>query len=237
MIFVQPETKHTSASTASFRHGTGELSSVSRGRFLIQAKSFLSSLLLTALILLLSSSTLDISAQDLYVIQSGNWNDINTWSATSGGGTCNCVPGPNDNVHINETGAGWTVNMNGAGDARDLTIYNGGTLVWTADAILQINNGGTITVALGGTLNEAGWAGARINFVTDGSDYLIDNEGSFSINGLQLLNAGGSLTLTGSSDITVVNRLEILDNDVTLTNNHTGTVSTQGDLRMDGGGI
>jgi len=180
-------------------------------------------------------STTSTEAITRYAIKSGDWNDPTAWSYFSGGASCGCIPDANSEVHVNEAAGGYIINLNVDANVKDLTIYNGGTLQWSADNLeLQINNAGTVTVESGGTLNENSKNGAKIFLVTDDSSYVFDNEGSFIIDDVELYNYGGSLNITGSSDITVTNNFKFVDNKITVTNNHTGTLDIQRDLILTG---
>ncbi|MQY78130.1 MAG: hypothetical protein GH151_02900, partial [Bacteroidetes bacterium] len=169
-----------------------------------------------------------------YAIQSGNWDNTNNWSYTSGGASCNCIPDVFSEVHINEAGGGYTINLNTDGETKDLTVYTGGELRWTNDNVeLYLNNDGIITVQSGGTINENSRSETKIMFTTDGSDYSIDNEGSFTIDDIELQNNGGSLTINGSGDITITDELDFTDANVGLANNNTGTIYIQDDILFD----
>ena len=85
-----------------------------------------------------SSLLIDLSAQALYAIKSGDWDDPTVWSDASGGGTCNCIPNPGNDVHISEGIQDITVNMNFHGDVGSITIYAGGKLNWTGNYTLSV---------------------------------------------------------------------------------------------------
>ncbi|MEP7263587.1 MAG: T9SS type A sorting domain-containing protein [Bacteroidota bacterium] len=74
------------------------------------------------LFLLFLSST--IYSSDLYWINnSGNWSDASHWSLSSGGSSCNCIPGPSDNVRFDAnsfTQAGAVVTINQIAVAKDV---------------------------------------------------------------------------------------------------------------------
>ncbi len=70
---------------------------------------------------------------------------------------------------------------------------------------------------------------AKIQFVVDGSDNLIDNEGTFTINDIELENDGGSLTISGAGNI-IEDELRFVDSNTTLTNDNTGTINISDDL-------
>ena len=96
-----------------------------------------------------------------------------------------------------------SVSMNVDADAREVRIYDGGLLEWTSNnRELNLYNGGGIYVNSGGTLDENGRNNAQVWFVTDGSDYVIQNEGTITIDNIQARNSGGNITVTGAGDIT-----------------------------------
>ena len=166
-----------------------------------------------------------------YAINDGDWNDPAIWSFTSGGSTCNCIPDILSEVHINEAAGGYTVSLDVDGFTKDLSVYSGGVLRWTSDdVVLQINNGGTLTLQNAASLSENSRSNARIEFVTDGADYNLENAGSFTIDDIDLLNDAGSLTISGPGNITITDTLSITDDNIQITNNNTGTIAIQNDL-------
>jgi len=165
------------------------------------------------------------------IVNNGLWSDGGTWSNSSGGLSCGCIPDALGIVHIEN---GYTVQMDSDGDAMDLTIYSGGELQWSnPDVELQINNNGTISVESGGFLNSDSESEAKILFVTDVSAYTIINEGTFTIEDIELQNQTGSLTFSGSSDITITDELYFPIDDVTVTNDNTGTIYIQNYIHFD----
>ena len=169
-----------------------------------------------------------------YAIQpGGDWNDPATWSYTSGGATCTCIPDVFSEVHINEADDGQYVALNVDADARNVIIYDQGLLEWTSNnRELQINLNGGIYVQSGGELDGTRNQ-AKIEFVSDGSGNIIDNEGTFTINDIELENEGGSVTTTGAGNITIEDELRFIDVNTTFTNNSTGTLLISDDLYYD----
>jgi hypothetical protein len=95
----------------------------------------------------------------LYSIATGNWSAAGTWSATSGGASCNCVPTNVDTVFIENN---FTVTMDGnSGVARALSINTGGIATWTVALTTDIGTGG-INIASTGDITGAG-AGTLTN--------------------------------------------------------------------------
>ncbi|MDF1575252.1 MAG: SprB repeat-containing protein, partial [Bacteroidales bacterium] len=176
------------------------------------------------------------SLDSRYAIQpGGDWNDPATWSYTSGGSTCNCIPDAFSEVHINENDDGQSVALNVDGYARFVTIYNNGLLEWTSNnEELQINWDGGINVQFGGELDGTR-NNSKIEFISDGDGNFIENEGTFAIEDLELENSGGSLTLSGGGDITVTDEFAYIDDNITVTNDNTGSIYVQDVFRFYNG--
>jgi hypothetical protein len=80
------------------------------------------------------------STGNLYSIASGNWSTSGTWSQTSGGVTCSCIPTASNDIIIENN---YVVTMNGStGTAKSLTIQTGGRATWTAPLTTVIGTGG-----------------------------------------------------------------------------------------------
>lgn len=81
-----------------------------------------------------------------YSIGNGtNWTDPASWSATLGGPSCGCVPGPSDIVHI-RTNIILNVHLTGgSGISGTLNIAAGASL-YTTGFDIEIKNGGSLTV-------------------------------------------------------------------------------------------
>lgn len=98
--------------------------------------------------------------QDMYWIgATGNWNDPAHWSYSSGGGTSNCVPGPNNNVFFN-VGSGFVkdtvfVLNNAYCDSMDWTgAANSPVLI--GDTIYKIELQGSIKLTANLTADYTG---------------------------------------------------------------------------------
>lgn len=97
----------------------------------------------------------------LYSIATNNWSTTGTWSTTSGGASCSCIPTSLDNVIIENN---FTVTMNGnSGVAKSLTIQTGGKANFTSALTTDIGSGGInvtstgdITGTVAGILTTAG---------------------------------------------------------------------------------
>ena len=171
-----------------------------------------------------------LTATSYYSIADGNWNNGNTWSNTSGGAPCGCVPDATGNVYIEN---GYTVNMNVDGNAMNVNIAPGSTLLWTAGNDLNINNNGNINIASGGNLNGNGIADARIIFRTNNGNFCLINNGSLSIDDIYLYNDNGSIIISGNSDLNINDELRFFANDVSVTNNNTAIINITDDLYFD----
>ncbi len=170
-----------------------------------------------------------------FAIQSGEWDDPNTWSYYSGGPSCNCIPDVFSDVHINEVDSGYVVSIDSDSRAKELYLYSGGTLQWTSDNDeLEIYEDGAIYIQSGATLTENSHNEARIEFAVDQSDYVLDNEGIVIVDDVILQNREGQVTFNGSADITITDQLEFFDAKTTLINNSNGIVYVQDDLLYNG---
>lgn len=87
------------------------------------------------------------STGKLYSIATGNWGTTGTWSETSGGASCGCIPSSLDTVFIEN---GFTVTMDGnPGAAKSLTIKTGGIATWASAYTTNIGSGGVSIEATG----------------------------------------------------------------------------------------
>jgi len=86
-------------------------------------------------------------AGNLYSIASGNWSSSGTWSQTSGGTTCYCIPTSVNEVVIENDK---TVTMDGnPGVAKSLTVQTGGIATWTSALTTNIGTSGVNIVSTG----------------------------------------------------------------------------------------
>jgi len=232
VISVSNGTIHVSPQQLPPKPGPEEVYSVYRTgykyRFLILLIVFLGCL----------SFQTTISAQNTrYAIKSGSWNDPTLWSLTSGGATCNCIPDPNSEVHINETGAGYTVNMNVNGDTKDATIYSGGQLLWTDHVTLNFNNGGTFTIQNGGSTDGSLSLRTRIAFSAAFTYALIVNDAGTGLDiGEIWVEDNVTLNISGLGTISTGDDLEFRGNDAVVNNNFTGSFTIGDNLNFRGPG-
>lgn len=91
----------------------------------------------------------------------GNWNDINRWSLTSGGAGGECVPTIFDNVNFDGgSGTGYTVTLNTPNPlsksvnftgANAMTLAGAATVTWTVGGNFNMNNPNVTQTGIGAT--------------------------------------------------------------------------------------
>ncbi|MFC2113451.1 hypothetical protein ACFLTA_09310, partial [Bacteroidota bacterium] len=156
----------------------------------------------------------------------GDWDNTLNWALSSDGLPCNCVPDEFSDVHISESGTDRLVFLDADADARNITIYDGGTLQWDdADVELRMNYQGTILVEEFGILDENAQANAQIKLVSNSSNYFIQNDGTFDIDDIILENENGGLKLSGESDINILNDLNFDSWSSSVVNNGTTNIA------------
>jgi hypothetical protein len=169
-------------------------------------------------------------AADRYSVATGNWSDISTWSATSGGASGASFPIAGDNVFIE---GGFTVTTNAITACANLSIANGSTLAIGGFDIIVSG-----ITALNGTINHTSTTGTKTftGLTTIGATGIWNNNtinapinfrGGVSSSGT--FNAGtGTYTFTSNNQALTgtlsIPRVTVTG--VTLTNNGTLTVST-----------
>lgn len=147
---------------------------------------------------------------NLYSIATGNWSTNGTWSQTSGGASCSCIPTSLDNVYIENN---FVVTMNGnSGAAKSLTIQTGGKATWTSAVTTYVGSGGVNITAAGDITGTASGI-----LVTSGGLTLNSTLTSTAVT-IRTANATQSINGTGS--------LARLDVSAPTTNNGTLTVTT-----------
>ena len=126
-------------------------------------------------------------------VQSGNWNDPNTWGGS--------IPGLNDDVTIP---SGITVTVNAASVCNDINILSGGTVNYSGTQTLRVygnwNNYGTFNAGTSGTVEFTGSSNTTINGNTTFEELIInktDINTTLTINGTNSVSGGGSILLTG----------------------------------------
>ena len=182
------------------------------------------------LAVVLSFFWFSLIAADRYSVATGNWNDISTWSATSGGASGASFPIAGDNVFIE---GGFTVTTAADAACANLNIANGATL---SVAGFNITVSGTTTV--NGTINHTSTTGTKTftGLVTINATGIWNNNtvnapinfrGGISNSGT--FNAGTGTYTFNTNNQALTGTLSIPSvtvTGVTLTNNGTLTVST-----------
>ncbi len=184
-----------------------------------------------------------ITLTQLYSISSGNWNTAGTWSTSSGGASCGCVPTATDVVIVENT---HTINIAANSECGGLTILSGGLVQWSADASLTIRNSGNIVVEGSASLDENAQTNANLfldnsaassitsngtidldalSYTTNAVPVHIVNTGTFNLNNDMLVGASSTLSNTGSMSFQSLN-----GNNVDFTFDNTGTVNMTGDF-------
>ncbi|HDS06966.1 MAG TPA: hypothetical protein ENO05_05000, partial [Bacteroides sp.] len=184
-------------------------------------------LLLLLISIIFLSVQSDLSAQNLYSLKDGNWNDPTVWSLSTTGPTCNCIPNANNDVFVQ----GHIISFDVNGDTKDLTIESGGQLNWIGDYTLNINNGGTFTIENGGSTDGNSSAGTMIIFKSGPTCALIVDDAIKGLNiGAVHIEGGITLDISGSGIISIIDDFEFHDNFATVTNDLTGTFTIGSDL-------
>lgn len=162
-------------------------------------------------------------------ITPADWNAAGTWSALSiGGATCACTPNQYTRVVI---GGGHTVRIVSASSAAGVQI-NGtadvggaGTLTYNGDFDLNVEQGGPVSVAAGGTINAGVNADASLTFSDNVSKAFTVN-GTVTLGDLNVTNSsignGTVITISGTSTLTITDDLNISESSfqsAAITNN------------------
>lgn len=148
---------------------------------------------------------------NLFSIATNNWSTVGTWSTTSGGASCGCIPTSLDNVTIENN---YTVTMNGnAGVAKSLTLKTGGKALFSSALTTNVGTGG-ITILSTGDITGTG-AGT------------LTTSGGLALNGT-ITNTAFSIKTIGTSGQTISGTGSIarLDISVNTNNNAALTVTT-----------
>ncbi|MEQ1585193.1 MAG: T9SS type A sorting domain-containing protein [Cyclobacteriaceae bacterium] len=169
----------------------------------------------------------------LYSRKSGNWNDGTignaTWSAASLGGiSCDCTPLTTDYLIIGNSN---TVDINVAATAGGIEVQNTGVLRWTSVNDLNVDRG-ILQVNLGGSINRNGQAGVQIDFDRGIVNSMIVN-GTITTEDIEITAANASLNITGSGSISLIDDFRIIEDDIVVTNDLTGTFTIGDDLVFD----
>lgn len=170
------------------------------------------------------------------ILDNGDWDDPNSWSDTSGGSATTNIPGNNTDVHVGENGA-ITINLNVDANADNVTVYNGGTLFYTAPGVrLRTLGGSTLTIQSGGSLNGSTETAAdlvlRGDLVLDGA---ISNLRRIIVNSTAPISLSGSGTIDLSTAIEGIGEIRI--NGTGIVTNTISTTIVIERLRLNNDGI
>lgn len=148
---------------------------------------------------------------NLFSIATGGWATNGTWSTTSGGASCSCIPTSLDNVTIENN---FIVTMNGnAGVGKSLTIKTGGKATWTSAFTTNIGTGG-INIASPGDIT-----GTVAGILTTSGGLVLNTTLTSTTVTIQTIGTSGQ-TISGTGTLA---KLDICSN---TTNNGTLTVTT-----------
>lgn len=168
----------------------------------------------------------------LYSRKAGNWDDVTagngTWSAASlGGASCDCTPLTTDYLIV-----GHTVDINVTATAGGIEIRNTGSLRHTVDA-LEINiDRGILQIDAGGSINRNGRVGVQLDF-DRGVVTTFVNNGTITTEDIEVTAPNTLIYLTGSGSITLTDDFSILNDDIIIDHDLTGTFTIGDDLIFD----
>ncbi len=157
-------------------------------------------------------------------VNSGNWDTNTNWSPPG-------VPDANDEVIIN----GHTINTNGDRAVNILRVQNNGTLnIDGADDLTFQNSGAGVEVQSGsvieGNSNNTDW------LFGENIDYFITVEGSIqNIRRMSFQHNGFTTTISGGGSISMNDGIRITNDNVTIDNNMTGSITLTVDFDITGG--
>lgn len=167
----------------------------------------------------------------LFSRQSGNWSDPGSWSLTGfNGASCGCFPGRSSTAVI---GNNDVITVSSDIDIQNLTIQNSGSLIWAGEFEVDVFNNGNITIESGGILDVGVNVNSEFDFAeSDGENFNLTVEGSFTGGDLDINGLGSSMTFSGSGSVSFESI--VLDSDnTTLVNNLSGTLDVAGNIILD----
>jgi hypothetical protein len=121
-------------------------------------------------------------------VQTGNWNDPNTWGGS--------VPTVNDNATIAN---GHTVTINATSSALTVTVQSGGALEFEAATARTFTVAGSVTIASGGAFRSAATGTQTGHVLSIGGNLTNNGTVDFSTNSNT---AGAGITFTGATSNT-----------------------------------
>lgn len=174
-------------------------------------------------------------------VAAGNWETAGSWSllgvdqTVCGGCTpnnfTNVVIGGADVITIGAAASVASLKINGTADA-----LGAGTLTYSGNFALNVDQSGSITVNSGGQITNGGNASSAITY-TDDQNHTIINNGSITIGDLIVTTAllgNPTITLSGSGSTTVSDELDLNGSLLTpdFINSSTGAFSVGGATRL-----
>ena len=183
-----------------------------------------------------------------HAILDGNWNNPATWSYTSGGVACECIPDLLSDTHID----GYTVDITSSAYTHNLTVYNGSTLQWAVnDKDLHLYGDATLDIRTGGKVTERSFTDANLIFrqwnlrnpdndgeVRAGTTYpgvnvIIDIHEPAGLDAREMaFNAQGTYILQGNGGIDLSEDLDV-NYQAAITNHLQGELSIARHLELD----
>ena len=157
-----------------------------------------------------SAAAVDLPVVIYSVIESvsdGSWNSPATWD-------CVCIPGPGDNVKINNT---HDVSLSGPQSITNFTLASGGVF----------DNGGNILTVTADYTNNGEHRGAGVTRLT-GVNTSISGTGVMSGSGDLEISGGNKTIKAGSALSKTAGDLDIVDPSIIITNN--GSISLSNNL-------
>ncbi|MFH7015977.1 T9SS sorting signal type C domain-containing protein [Flavobacterium sp. FlaQc-47] len=164
------------------------------------------------------------NAATFFSRQSGNWNDVNTWSSTSGGGSAGAIPMTSDDVIIENSNL-ITVTANARckslvfnTNTSTLTVNSGFTLIVTNAITINSSNSSFRTIAIngGGTLSVGS---VIVGLTTSDPTVLITTT---LISNITTFNVSGNITLNSTRNTNTNNAIFNLES---------GTLDITGQIR------
>lgn len=170
----------------------------------------------------------------LYSRKSGDWSDVtvgnSTWSTVAlGGVSCNCAPIATDYLIVGNSN---TVDMTGSVTAGGIEIRNTGSLRFNANTIDLNIDRGILQVDAGGSINRNGRTGVQIDF-DRGVVTSLTNNGTITSENMRVTAALTTLNITGAGSISLTGDFSILEDDIIVDNDLTGTFTIGDDLIFD----
>ena len=108
-------------------------------KFLTKAFSiFISASLIAIMAMTVVPAIPVLAAEERYFAATGNYNDVNTWSATDGGAVGATVPTSANNVHFTANSNGKTLTVNVASSCLDMVADTGNTATLAGSSALNI---------------------------------------------------------------------------------------------------